>query len=288
MSRTIFGLTLNYRDAAATTRCIQSLLDNGVERVLVWDNSADGGFSAEQLLKLWSWEKRVTIKVSPNNLGFAAGVNRALEQIQQQCPTAWVFLINNDAIVRPEGLKELSRVLSSHQKAKIAYSAFKQDGGVIGTRYYHRYLGLLSSRPFPGTFPYPTGCALLLALDRLDLPLFDEDFFMYGEDCLLGWQYGEKNIVFVPHVLVDHQGSGASHIGSSFYENHLVAGHWILAKKLARNSAEYLFLCLGRLLTLSMRALVRALRYRSMTPIKALWQGWRIAHGKDTMLNEPD
>lgn len=37
----IIGLTLNYRDSERTTRCVESLLENGVASVLVWDNSDD-------------------------------------------------------------------------------------------------------------------------------------------------------------------------------------------------------------------------------------------------------
>ena len=41
MTKPIIGLTLNFRDANRTRRCVESLLSNGAEHVVVWDNSDD-------------------------------------------------------------------------------------------------------------------------------------------------------------------------------------------------------------------------------------------------------
>lgn len=277
-SRAIIGLTLNYRDATRTAICVHSLLGEGATHVLVWDNSEDSGSSGQALQAALADEPRVTLEVSPFNLGFAAGVNRGMEWIRRHFPGAWVLLLNNDARLLPGAVAALSAALKQYPQAKLAYPNIDHGGAVKGTVYYQRWFGLLSTRPMPGSFAYPSGCALLLAPERFDRPVFDEDFFMYGEDWLLGWNLRVPPVamIHVAQTFVYHEGSASSGIGSSFYETRLVASHLMLARKLAHSSAEYGALVLGRVLMLSTRAIVRAQRYRSTIPLRALAAGWRL------------
>ena len=186
-SQTI-GLLLNYLDARRSIRCIQSLFDEGVERVVVWDNSADGGLSVAAIRNEFVDESRLEVHVSSTNLGFAAGANRGLEHCAKLNPKAWVLLINNDARLLPGGLSALVTALHSSPVARLAFPNINHAGRVLGPAYCHRLSGLLSWRPRAGFFHYASGCCMLIATDRVALPLFDEDFFMYGEDCELGWR----------------------------------------------------------------------------------------------------
>lgn len=284
MNHPTIGLTLNYRDVPRSINCVVSMLADGAEKVWIWDNSEDGGQSAAALQKAFANDTRVVIYASPVNLGFAAGVNQALKKIKQQAPSGWILLINNDARLKPGGLQVLCNALLSHPEAKLVYPSFEQNGVVIGTRYYHRWFGLLTTYPMPGSFPYPTGCALLIPLDRIKLPFFDQDFFMYGEDTMLGWRLrAPGEMFFVPEVWIHHEGSASSQMGSQFYETRIVAGHWIMARKLSQNTLEYAIMWFGRLFTLTARTFIRALRFRSRKPISAFFEGWRIAHRYDPL-----
>ena len=275
----MIGLLLNYRDAPRSIRCIQSLLDEGAVAVVVWDNSADGGASARAVGLAYADEPRVDIVVSPTNLGFAAGVNRALAHGRALYPQGWVLLINNDARLLSGGLTALADELNSHPDATLAYPTVDHAGRVLGTAWCHRITGALAWRPHPGYFPYASGCCQLLAVDRLPLPLYDEDFFMYGEDCELGWRLGRKPNAMrhVDQVLVTHDGAASSGLGSAFYESHMVAAHLLLARKLSKNPLDRALLYAARSAMLVMRCLVRTLRYRSSVPLRALGQGARIA-----------
>lgn len=277
----VVGLTLNYRDTARTARCVQSLLDDGACAVLIWDNSDDGGVSHISLRRLWANENRVHIESSPCNLGFAAGVNRGIEVILKRYPEAWIMLINNDATVRKGALVRLVRALDCAHFA-IAYPRINHAGRIIGTMHYQRHLALQRfDRPMSGSFCYPSGCAMLIAPERIGLPLLDEDFFMYGEDVMLGWRLGTERMAYVPEVLVDHEGNASSEVGSLFYETRIVVGHLLMARKLASHTADCLLLMMGRCMSLPARALLRSLRYRSAVPWRALWRGWRLAWGDD-------
>ncbi len=284
----IIGLTLNFRDAARTHRCLQSLLAEGACRVLVWDNSEDGGTSARALRAALGAEKRVSIEVSPVNLGFAAGVNRGIDWIVQRHPGACVLLINNDAHLLPGAVAAMRRALVHNAEARIAYPDIDHSGKTIGTVYYQRWFGLRSTRPLPGSYAYASGCCLLLDPVRTGPAVFDEDFFMYGEDEELGCRMSRMpgTLLHVPGTWVRHEGSASGRIGSPFYEERTVAAHLILARKLARNSAEASGLLLGRVLMLPARAVVRALRQRSFIPLRALAHGWGLAQGRDPLLQK--
>lgn len=279
-SRELVGLILNYCDAGRSLRCIRSLLGNGLEHVLVWDNSEDGGQSVKALLALLGPEKRVSVASEGGNLGFAAGVNRGLGWIRDRFPNAWVLLINNDAELRPDAAQKLIVALEAAPSAVIAYPQIDQGGRVIGTGFYQRRLGLIvfdRKHDADVWIAHASGCCQLLDPRRLQGPWFDESFFMYGEDVEFGARLGEAGMAFVRETLVTHEGSASSGLGSLFYETRMVLAHLLLVAKLAHSSYER-FLCYGgRLLTLPLRAIVRAIRYRSMVPLKALGEGLRLA-----------
>lgn len=277
MHHPIIGLTLHYRHAALTDRCVRSLLADGADAVLVWDNTGDGGESAKGITVCLEQPDRVALEISPANLGFAAGVNRGIEAILARWPQAWVFLLNNDAEVLSGAVSTLSEALAAHSSAVVAFPLIDQGDRFSGATYYQRHFGLLSSRPLPASVMHPSGCALLIAPERIELPLFDEDFFMYGEDVMLGARLGPQRMVHVPEVLVRHAGNAGSGQGSAFYEERMVAAHWLLARKLAKSRLELGLYLLGRALALPARALLRALRQRSLAPITALRRGWRLA-----------
>ncbi|NMQ17819.1 glycosyltransferase family 2 protein [Candidatus Competibacter phosphatis] len=186
----IIGLILNYRDAVRTDRCIRSLLNDGMAHVLIWDNSEDEGISANTLRKLLDSEDRVTIEISPVNLGFAAGVNHGLTWITTRFSGSWALLINNDAVLLPGGSFTLCQVLSKTPVAVIAYPTIDHGGRLIGTAYYQRHLGLITTTPLPASVPHASGCCLLIAPERMSSPLFDEDFFHVRRGCRTRLSFG--------------------------------------------------------------------------------------------------
>ncbi len=284
MIEPVVGLTLNFRDVPRTLKCVSSLLAEGVQSVWVCDNSEDGGRSAEALREAFAEDPRVVVKENPINLGFAAAINDALSCIRQQYPSVFVLIINNDARLLKGALEPLREAMDRRREAILAYPLVRQGGVTHGPRYYHRWLGLVTDFTLPGSFPYPSGCVLMVSLDRICLPLFEEDFFMYGEDVLLGWRFRDnRKMVFVPSLCAEHEGSASSRLGSMFYETRVVAGHWILARKLSGSPAQRMAMYGGRLFALSIRATLRALRFRSVLPLRAFWNGWQLAFVSDPM-----
>lgn len=138
--------------------------------------------------------------------------------------------------------------------------------------YYQPWLGLASERPVLGGFRYLSGCCLFSSSARGEKPLFDESFFMYGEDVELCSRVVARGgrLVLLDEVLACHVGSASSGQATSFYERQVVRAHWLLANKLARNPASRLVMRALRIPVLFSRACLRAVRFRSMEPIRGL------------------
>ncbi|MDH1982535.1 glycosyltransferase [Pseudomonas nicosulfuronedens] len=279
--RPVTAVLINFRDAQRTCKCVKSILREQVDQVLVWDNSEDAGRSAAAVREALQGEPLVQIEVCSKNLGFAAGANRAIESARRDRPDNWILLINNDATLREGALGKMAEVLADHQQTQLVSPRINHAGIDSGPLFYHRWTGLQFRRPRPGSFAFPTGCCLLVAPERIALPLFDEVFFMYGEDVALGARL--QSVAHLPEVLVDHEGSASSGLGSRFYEERLVAAHCMLARALARNAIEHWAMLLVRLPLLLARATLRSLRFRSLLPLRALYGGMLIAAGKDPL-----
>jgi len=279
LDRRIVGLLLNYRDATRSVVCIRSLFNEGIEHVVVWDNSADDGLSAKAIYAAYAEDSRVLIHVSDENLGFATGVNRGLKLCATQLNATDVLLINNDAVLLPGAVQTYMDTARDHPNAAVISMDVEHAGQRQGPMYYQRWCGLQFKHPAWGAFAYASGSCLWIVLKSSPSPLFDEDFFMYGEDCELGWRLRHRADawIHVPRCLVMHEGSAASGLGSPFYEARLVAAHILLARKLAVNSLQRLVFFALRIPVLLARALVRSLRYGSLEPWRALSAGMRLA-----------
>lgn len=269
LSKGVAALILEYRSPEKTVACVRSILEDGVREILVIDNSDDGGLTFRQLNSSIGSLEGVRIHCASGNHGFAAGVNLGLRMIEARR----VLLINNDAIAMPGLTKYLCKAIESSLDTTIAYPKLVHAGRLMQEVYYHRWFATISPVPGMGKFKLPRGCCMMIATDRLPPgPLFDEAFFMYGEEIELGWRIQRLGgrITFVPEAAVEHEGSGASIVGSLFYEFHTARAHLLLGDKLSRNRVERGLLAMVRLPSLVMRAFLRAMKAKRLVPLTAL------------------
>lgn len=276
---TVAGLVLHFRTETQTMDCVRSMVDEGIRIVVIVDNSEDGGASAGRmrpaLERLSGIGLVFEIMSSGRNLGFARGVNAGLMRVAAYRPDA-VLLINSDARLEAGCVANLLRALGRAPFAipSVRGSAGAAEGSLSG--WYHRASGLQMG---PGSSShcvhYPSGCCLMIRADMARPPLLDEDFFFYGEDVELGHELGGKGIGFAEcsEAVVTHAGAGSARNGSLFYEYHINRGHWLLAAKLAGGPLERVLYIVLRCVTLPLRASVRCLRFRSLTP----WHGLVVA-----------
>ena len=227
MSRALPGLTvivLNYRNPAATLRCLASLeaarYDGALEILLVENGSGDG--SRAQLEPAAARCARpARLLVNERNLGFAGGVNAAWPLVR----TEYVCLLNNDAVVHPDCLRALATALGERPDlgAVWPYDAPPEWAAALRTPAPAAVAALRN-----GTASL-TGAAIWLPLLRdyrecftasgvclvtrhsAEVP-FPDGYFAYHEDVFYGWRLRLRGLGSerVSEAVIYHEGSAAS------------------------------------------------------------------------------
>lgn len=280
----VCAIVINYFGAARTVRCLESLIREPLANLILVDNSADTQEQAE-LARLIAQEQfegapfPIQMINSRQNLGFGRAVNQAIAaDIARNGGHAYYLLMNNDAEASSGLLQHLLDAAHDDPDKALYAPRIRWGADEVGYHWYQPYLGHVTRSPFPGAFRYLTGCCLLVDAELVsDAALFDEDFFMYGEDILLSAKAAAlgRGTECVENVTVLHEGSGSARNGSFFYEYQVARGHVLLAKKLARSRRQRLLMTLGRVMYLGARALVRAARCRTASPIRAYFRAWQ-------------
>lgn len=277
----ICAIVLDYRNAKRTEACLRSLLGQGLYRVLVVDNSANQQASEKlkaviQRLKGNASDYALDLLQPNANLGFARGVNYALQQkLAADCDI--LLLMNNDALAAPDMVPLLAAAIINKSADLVTPTVLNNADIPQPAFWYQRFFGLLTIHRLPFSFTYPSGCCFLFHRSLIESgKLFDEDFFMYGEDTLLGWQMTRKRkkMACVEKAIVYHTGQASSHKCTLFYEYHMTRAHILLAIKTWNNPLEIPFLVTTKAIGLAIRAVLRCLRYRRMTPLIASLLAW--------------
>jgi GT2 family glycosyltransferase len=273
--RKCVAVLLHFRSTPMTLGCIRSLASEGVDAVVVVDNSEDDGASLAQLrLEALAIPIEVVYLEPKINLGFAAGVNRGVDAIAASKEDCDLLLINSDATLAPGTVAHL-RAAVAGEAPVIAAPSIDGPTGLVPARTYYRHISATISPVGPGLRGHALlgGACLMLHRTLARGPIFDESFFFYGDDIEMGYRMARAGVVLVdvPEGIVIHQGSGSSGNGSLFYEYHMSRAHLLLAGRLGYGRVSGALLRTGRLFFLSLRAAVRSLRHRSLRPWKGLF-----------------
>ncbi len=281
---TVCAIVLDYYGAVKTRQCLLSLVGQGLTTAYVLDNSHTDAAATQirqaiERLRDEVLDYKVEILSTGKNLGFGGGVNFVLRHdLGLNVSHDFYLLLNNDAVAGP-GLVE--NMIAEFQKdpevalvaPRVVSSSQEREQGI----WYHRYLGLLFSSPGRFRFHYFTGCCLLFRRQLTDENgLFDESFFMYGEDAELGWRLTRlgKKTICAQDVFVQHEYGPSVDRSSFFYEYHMTRGHLLLSWKTWVHPIEIPLLLLTKLIGLGARATARSCRYRTLIPIFSLFVAW--------------
>ena len=277
----VCAIILDYFGAKKTETCLLSLTNQGIRTIYLLDNSGSRDISLDltraiDRVRSSGVDYNVEVLSAGKNLGFSRGVNFVLAHDRRSgSPHDHYLLLNNDAVAGPSLVNGLIVTLKENPGAAlVAPRTISISGSEEEGVWYHRYLGLLLSSPRNLSFYYLPGCCLFFHRELVgEKGLFDEAFFMYGEDAELGWRLAREGhrMVCAPDVLVRHEAGASSHKGGLFYEYHMVRGHILLALRTWRHPAEIPLIVSAKLLALLFRALIRCLRYRSLVPITAFF-----------------
>lgn len=273
----ICAIILNYFGSAATLECINSLRkDNVLKKIVIVENSATE--EERSRIEQSIGEKELICLLCPGkNLGFAGGVNFALSSPGMAAFEAFLIL-NNDTLVPAGTVSLLEKRLLEGDFCFVAPAIHEytdSDSLWSNGNAYNRLTGLISQHrmSLTGTVNYLTGCCLLIRRTVFErIGLFDETFFMYGEDvdfCFRAAKMGLKYGV-VSEARIFHKGSASSGNNSIFYEYHVNRGHLLLCQRLARNPQDARLCRISKLMVIFLRAFWRALKYGNLNSLRGL------------------
>jgi N-acetylglucosaminyl-diphospho-decaprenol L-rhamnosyltransferase len=215
-------------------QCLASVAGRDV--IVVDNGSTDGTVS---LVRERFPDVRV---IEQDNRGMGGGNNSGMREAQGR----YFFLLNSDAWVLGDGLAQLVAFADAHPDAAVVGPRLINTDGSLQRsvraeptlwRLATEYLFIRKLAPrsnllnplYVGGFDHRTvreadwlsGAALLVRRDAAEaVGLFDEDFFMFGEevDWMTRFRRAGWRVLFFPAAEVVHVG-GASHGGNMYVEN---------------------------------------------------------------------
>lgn len=227
-------IVVNWRLKHQTMRCLNSLAHvESPHRIVVVDNGSQDG-SAEFLKKHYPG---ITLLTLPDNIGFGAACNRAIQSLLPDPNWEYLFMVNNDAVLHPESLNYLLRAAQNNPEAgifgpKIYYDSMPRQLWFAGAR---RRWGVLAAADTGrdqldrGQYDerklidFVFGAGMFLRRSVIEtIGLFDEQFFIYLEDldlCLRAQEAG-FSLQFVPEALLWHRVSASTETNPGWRRYH--------------------------------------------------------------------
>lgn len=212
MSRPLpHAVVVAYGAPAALQRCLAALA--GEVATTVVDNSSSSAVAA---VAARCGARYIDAGA---NRGFAAAVNIALHDTA--VVGGDVLLVNPDALVSPQAVRELARRLHGRRQRRIAALAPElHDAAGVPERVawpfpspWRMWAEAVGLGRLPARRQFVTGAVLLLRREALDqVGEFDERFFLYAEEA--DWQlrarkFGWRSVVCAD-VVAEHEGAGTS------------------------------------------------------------------------------
>lgn len=273
----ICAVVLNYFGVNDTIACVQQLCLQNIACVCVVDNSADG-VQAARLCEAFHRHDQVLVLETGRNAGFAAGINHALQYLPLSDFDA-VLILNNDTSL-PDGFIEIlsndARTRGLHIAAPRIHRYPETEKLWSQGSWYNAWLGLVTHRPLPlpGNIFYLTGCCLLVQRRVFEtIGLFDERFFMYGEDvefCCRAARSGLTTGV-VNAALMFHKTNASSVNNSFFYERQVALSHLLLSRCMFKHRITQILSQCAKTVVLGIRAMLRTLRFGNLNALKGLF-----------------
>ena len=236
-------VVIHWQDISPTQRCIDSIARSESVRPHLILVCHEVQHREEIDLKIPP-QLPYDLLLDPKNSGFSGGMNRGIRKAMKK-NTAWIFLLNNDAVLEKTTLRTLLQAATRQSGASIASPVIRaiHDPTQIQVAGGHLnlYTGRIKhSRQLPESsktwipVQLASGCAMLIATACLKKwGGFDERYFAYFEDAEICLRYQKEGgrVGIVPAASVLHEGGKGDPI--RFYYN--VRNHFLILKDYGRS-----------------------------------------------------
>jgi hypothetical protein len=214
----VVAVVLNYRRSQETIQCVNLLSRSTYENmhIVIVDNASHD----DSVAAIRAAFPEAEIIESPNNTGYAGGMNRGIE-IGLKKGAKYLLLINSDTLVDPRSVEHLVNALEINANAAAASGIIYSSPNPRQVWYAGGDLKVYRASAFSRKHLPPqveqedvtfiSGCAFLVAASALTtVGRFDERFFMYLEDaelCVRFLRAGYR-LLFVPEAVFYHLEKG--------------------------------------------------------------------------------
>lgn len=218
-------IIVNFKNRKLTLDCMKSIKKESAglsfEVVLVDNGSGDGSAESFKILKSEKfWKNRLYLILNKSNLGYAKANNSGIEKAKGE----FVFLLNNDTIVRKNALQNILRFAKKTPDAGVVGSRLLNKDGSLQSSCYHfpgiinafkefwfGKKGLFEKFAPKGKLPIEVdsvvGAAFLITPEaRKKIGMLNEKYFAYFEDIDYCRQTRRKKlkVYYLPDSLITH------------------------------------------------------------------------------------
>ena len=218
---------VSFRSTSVLAQCLEALsseLGEGDE-VIVIENSQDHSVAELREFTL----KNFTLQINPENIGYSKGCNQGI----QIAANEQVMLLNPDTIPKEGAIHRLKNFLETREKDGLyAVELINPDG--FRQDYYRRFPSVRAllimffvPKQFQSqfhayrhytyssdylsrtSFEQPPGAGLVVPKTTQ----LDEDFFVYGSDLMLCWEFAHKqkrDVALLPAQFIHLRGQGGT------------------------------------------------------------------------------